>query len=282
MSVPQFSVVVPTRDRNALLAQCLEQLAPGVQSTAIAYEVIVTDDSAVYSAEPFVRQQFPWVRVVQGPRRGPAANRNAGARVASGDLLVFLDDDCIPETTLLAGYASALRLGVSAYEGRITCHQGIASPLTTAPVNLTGGTLWSCNFAIRRDAFDAVGGFDERFPTAHMEDADLRDRLLHAGHTIEFVPGASVDHPPRQLAWGAKLAAMHRATVLYMTLHPPVRSYAWFFQNLLRARVSRVVHLPLSLDSLAALASVPVELAVSAWHWREWHRWARLVARQGA
>ena len=41
---------------------------------------------------------------------------------------------------------------------------------------------------------------------------------------------------------------MHRATVLYMTLHPPVRSYPWFFQNLLRARVSRIVRLPVSLD----------------------------------
>ena len=275
-------MVVPTRDRNALLARCLDQLAPTAQSAAPEYEVIVSDDSAERAAGPLVRANFPWARVVEGPRRGPAANRNAGARAATGELLVFLDDDCVPERELLSGYASALRADVVAYEGRITCREGVRSPLTTSPVNLTGGTLWSCNFAMRRDVFAELGGFDERFPTAHMEDADLRDRIMASGHSIAFVPGASVDHPPRRLAWGAKLAAMHRATVLYMTLHPPMRSYPWFFQNLFRARVSRVLHLPLSVDSLIALASVPVELAVSAWHWREWHRWARTVTEPGA
>jgi len=282
MSAPYFSIVVPTRDRNVLLARCLERLAPGTQSLAAEYEVIVSDDGEHGEAEPLVLARFPWAKWVVGPRRGPAANRNGGARAARGRFIVFLDDDCVPELTLLEGYAGAIRDDVSAYEGRITCREGVTSPLTTAPVNLEGGTLWSCNLAIRRDVFNQLHGFDERFPVAHMEDADLRDRLLEAGFTTVFVPGASVDHPPRELAWGAKLAQMHRATVLYMTLHPPVRSYLWFFQNLLRARVSTVVHLPWSIDSIIALASLPVELAVSAWHWREWHQWARSVTGRRA
>ena len=130
---------------------------------------------------------------VEGPRKGPAANRNAGARAASGDFLVFLDDDCIPERDLLAGYARALRLDVAAYEGRITCKAAgdvAADDVSREP---HGGTLWSCNFAIRRDVFAALGGFDERFPIAHMEDADLRDRLLRRGiRSCSFPKRASI------------------------------------------------------------------------------------------
>jgi GT2 family glycosyltransferase len=153
--------------------------------------------------------------------------------------------------------------------------------MQTAPENLVGGTLWSCNFAVKRSAFAAIGGFDERYPLAHMEDVDMRDRILAAGHRIQFVPGASVDHPPRRLPFGTRLARMHRAGVLYMVLHPPVRGLPWYLQNAFRARVSRIVRLPKSLDSLIALISVPLELAAIAWSWRGWMRWACSVAARG-
>ena len=279
MSVPRFSVIVPTRDRNDLLALCLARLAPGAQTIAAEqYEVIVTDDSVREAALTLVSSTFPWARWVAGPRRGPAANRNSGAAAASGALVVFIDDDCLPESDLLSGYASALRADIAVYEGKITCRDGVTSPMQTAPENLTGGTLWSCNFAMQREAFARLGGFDARFPMAHMEDVDMRDRILAAGLAVEFIPGASVDHPPRRLPWGARLARMHQAGVLYMMLHPPVRGLLWFLQNQLRARVSRILRMPFSIDSLNALASVPVELATIALRWRTWMTWARSVA----
>lgn len=280
MSGPRFSVIVPTRDRNDLLSLCLARLAPGSQTIAAEqYEVIVTDDSASEAARALVSSVFPWARWVPGPRRGPAANRNSGAASATGELVVFIDDDCLPEPELLSGYAAALRADIAVYEGRITCRDGVTSPMQTAPENLTGGTLWSCNFAMRREAFARIGGFDARFPLAHMEDVDMRDRILAAGLAVEFIPGASVDHPPRRLPWGARLARMHQAGVLYMVLHPPIRGLPWFLQNQLRARVSRVLRMPFSLDSLNALASVPVELATIALRWRHWLTWARSVSR---
>lgn len=279
MSEPTFSVVIPTRDRNELLAICLGRLAPGAQQyDASRYEVIVTDDSPTQAARAMVSTKFPWARWVEGPRRGPAANRNRGASAATRELLVFIDDDCEPELDLLAGYARAVHAGVPVYEGRITCRIGFDSPRDTAPVNLEGGALWSCNFAIERGAFDRVHGFDERFPLPHMEDVDMRDRLLASGAAIEFVPAASVDHPPRRLPWGTRLGRMHRAGVLYMVLHPPEHSLAWFLQNQFRARVSHVLHSKKSLDSISALASVPFELFTIAVNWRSWVRWAHSVA----
>ena len=276
MNTPLFSIVIPTRDRNDLLALCLGRLAPGVQTlSADRYEIIVSDDSVSGAAQAFVAERFPWVRHTMGPRRGPAANRNHGATLATGELIVFLDDDCLPEVGLLAGYAEALLQNVGAYEGRITCRAGFDSPRETAPINLTGGALWSCNFAIRRPVFAEIGGFDERFPLPHMEDVDMRLRILAAGNDIIFVPAASVDHPPRRLPWGAKLGRMHQATVLFEELHPPQHGLFWFLQNQLRARLSYIVRFSKSLDSLTALLSIPFELGTIALRWNGWKEWAR-------
>ncbi len=277
MITPTFSVVVPTRDRNDFLAICLDRLAPKVQTySADLYEVIVADDSPTDSARELIRARFPWVKWIAGPRRGPASNRNRGATLAVNRFLVFIDDDCVPEPDLLTSYAAAIHDGVDVYEGKITCTEGFDSPRETAPVNLTGGTLWSCNFAIRRGAFVEVHGFDERFPLPHMEDVDMRDRLLAADFVIDFVPTASVNHPPRRLPWGTRLGRMHKAGVLYMMLHPPVRSLAWFLQNQFRARVSNVRRRKKSMDSITALASVPFELWTILVNWNDWMRWARI------
>jgi len=286
MSTPMISVVIPTRDRNDLLRRCLDRVAPGAQTMPHdQYEVIVTDDSQHSAARDLVSEHYPWARWVSGARRGPAANRNAGARTARGEWLVFTDDDCLPEPGWLAAFAAAFtpnatRLEV--LEGRTTCRAGFNSPRQTAPVNLTGGQLWSCNFAIRRTHFMRVDGFDERYPFAHMEDADLQARLLKAGFMIHFVVGAEVDHPPRRLPWGAKLARVHESSVLHMAIHGPVRGLPWYLAQHARARLSRIFRMQKSLDTLSALCSLPLELSAIALHWREWRAKATALVGRAA
>ena len=281
-----ISVVIPTRDRNDALARCLDRLAPCAQSLSHdQYEVIVADDSAHAAARELLFDRYPWARWTGGPRRGPAANRNAGARVARGEWLAFTDDDCLPEFGWLESFANAFQPSASALdvlEGRTTCIAGLDSPRHTAPVNLDGGKLWSCNFAIRRAHLEQVGGFDERYPYPHMEDADLQARLLKSGFMIRFVAGAEVDHPPRPLPWGATLARVHESSVLHMTLHGPRRGLPWYLQNQTRARLSRIVRESKSFDTLSALVSLPVELGTIALHWREWRAKAQTLAGQGS
>jgi GT2 family glycosyltransferase len=279
-----ISVVIPTRDRNETLARCLDRLAPCAQSLSHdQYEVVVSDDSAHAAARELIFERYPWARWTPGPRRGPAANRNAGSRVARGEWLAFTDDDCLPEAGWLDAFAAAFNPSADALdvlEGRTTCLAGLDSPRETAPVNLDGGKLWSCNFAIRRAHLEQVGGFDERYPYPHMEDADLQARLLKSGFMIRFVPGADVDHPPRPLPWGATLARVHESSVLHMTLHGPRRGLPWYLQNQTRARLSRIVRESKSLDTLSALVSLPVELGAIALHWREWQIMAQTLAGQ--
>ena len=77
-----FSVIIPTYHRNDLLAKCLDCLASNVQTlTSDDYEVIVTDDGSLTTAEEMINQHYSWVKWVAGSHNGPAANRNNGAHL---------------------------------------------------------------------------------------------------------------------------------------------------------------------------------------------------------
>lgn len=219
---PSFSVVIPTCHRDTDLARCLERLAPGVQTLAPeTYEVIVSDDGTASTAEALMRDRFPWARWVQGPRRGPAANRNYGASIARGEWVVFTDDDCVPEPGWLAGYAGAARGDVRALEGRVFVRRAREHPFEFSPVNEKGGLFWSCNIAMRRTAFAEIGGFDERFPFAAMEDMDLRLRLQARGWERQFVPAAAVEHPWRRIEdWDRHFKRHLQSRIIFEELHP--------------------------------------------------------------
>jgi len=268
-----ISVVVPTRDRPDLLRRCLDQLAPGVQSLdASRYEVIVSDDGEPGSAAAALAATHPWARAVAGPRRGPAANRNAGARAARGEWIAFTDDDTVPSREWLQAFVAAFRPGTDVYEGRTTCVAGFGSPLWHAPVNETGGRLWSCNFLVRHEAFDRVQGFDEAFRHPHMEDQDLRVRL-EANGPIAFVRDAVVDHPPRRQPGGARLGAYRESEVRFLYKHGAPRPVApSLYRTIVRYRLGVIRSTPLSLDSVGALWSLARELAYVAGHVAAWER----------
>lgn len=275
---PEWSVVVPTLDRRRELSTCLNALAPGAQAMeASRYEVIVTDDGDFDTTSAWLPAAFPWVRHVRGPRRGPAANRNAGGRAARGQWLVFADDDIVPSRAWLAAFAAAATTG-SVLEGRTTCQAGIQSPREHAPENNDGGLLWSCNFAIRRAVFVSVAGFDEGFAFPHMEDADLRERLRAAGHAITWVPEAIVDHPPRRLPTGSRLGAYREAEVRFLYKYGAPRPVRWrMLLGLVRSRLVNVRVRPKGVDSLLALWALGAE----AWHVvRHGAAWERVSARE--
>lgn len=218
-ALPTLSVVVPTFHRNADLARCLERLAPRAQALAAdAYEVIVSDDGVASTAETMLRDRFPWARWVRGPRRGPAANRNCGARFARGAWLVFTDDDCLPEPGWLRAFAEAAP-GRSLLEGRTITDRPGYGPFETAPINERGGLLWSCNLAVRAQVFRDLGGFDEQFPSPHLEDVDFRERARQAGVPMEFIPAATIVHPPRPLAPVWRQLRLDRSYFYYARKH---------------------------------------------------------------
>lgn len=211
---PIFSVIIPTCHRNKELMRCLERLQIEEHPTQFSvcsqgdlaaleprfqYEVIVTDDGTVSTAEGLIRERFPWAKWVEGPHRGPAANRNYGASLAAGDWILFVDDDCVPAAGWLQAYALAIASfpASAVFEGRTLPDGRQVRADQECPINLEGGRLWSCNLAIKRSLFFELGGFDENFPLAGMEDMDLQRRLTQAGTTVTFVPDAEAWHPWR-------------------------------------------------------------------------------------
>ncbi len=221
-----FSVIVPTFRRPAALFDCLACLAPERQGVAAEqFEIIVGDDGADSALREELAARFPRVRYAAGPGRGPAANRNAAASLASTSYLVFTDDDCLPGTNWLLAYCTAVsqRNGARVFEGKTSAARPRRTRAEHAPVNEHGGYLWSCNFCIEASLFRSLGGFCEDFSGAAMEDVEFKRRIEIAGERIEFVEGAEVVHPWRTISQWSWFRMHGEATRTYLKLHPDER-----------------------------------------------------------
>lgn len=276
MSKPQISVVVPTCDRNDALAQCLDRLAPTVQTLAADdYEVIVTDDGGGDTAQTLISERYPWARWVAGPRRGPAANRNCGTRAARGEFLAFTDDDCLPTPQWLRAYADAISDEFEVYEGVTDATGPLRAPFVIAPVNFEGGVLWSCNMMVSRAVFDDLDGFDEGFPHAADEDTDFRERAKRAGHALHFVPQAVIYHPPVRRVWGRKSARLWQSQLRLAYKADPTRP-AFTRHEMVWAAVQtrgrQLWRAPWHLDKLLGFGALLIELIWIARHTRSWDR----------
>ncbi|HET9691283.1 MAG TPA: HAD-IIIA family hydrolase [Acidimicrobiales bacterium] len=203
-----FSVVVPTVGRPSLAAT----LAPLGSACPAPCEVIVVDDRP-QPAAPLAVPAF--ATVVTSGGRGPAAARNVGWRAATAPWVAFLDDDVVPPGDWCAALAADLADAEAlSPDGLVAASQGcihVPLPADRRPTDwerCTAGLEQACwataDMAYRRDVLAEVGGFDERFPRAFREDADLGLRTTDAGYLI--VRGARiVDHPVRPADWRASL-----------------------------------------------------------------------------
>jgi GT2 family glycosyltransferase len=222
---PLISVVIPPCRRPDELLACVERIRAPSAAAGVGFEVIVSDDAGDADLAQGLAGRQPQVRWIAGPARGPAANRNNGAARATGEWLVFTDDDCLPQDGWLAAYVDAMNRnpGCEVFEGRTRADRARQSLDEHAPLNEDGGCLWSCNLAISRQLFERIGGFDERFPYATMEDVELQHRILAAGEAIVFVDKALVIHPYRRLGGWAQLLRYRHSMRLYLRLHPAER-----------------------------------------------------------
>lgn len=189
-----LSVVTPTRDKRALLERTLsalraQQLPPGVE-----WEVVVVDDGSTDGTGAWLASlgggDGPPLRVVTPPANvGRARARNLGAAAARGRWLLFLDDDIVAPPGLVAAHLDLLGRhpgdGVIGYavtapdlvDGphlRYLDTRGVARlPAGPAPARY----FVTQNASVPREAFRAVGGFDEAFHGYGFEDMEVAFRL---------------------------------------------------------------------------------------------------------
>ncbi len=207
--MPRFSVIIPTYNAAATLGPLLQSLAP---QTGEDTEIIVVDDASTDATPAVVAAHGRIQYVRQAERRGPAAARNRGAALAAGEWLVFTDAD----TCCLADTMERIRETVSACEGDAFVGTYAGRPankgfmprykalweLVTVDERLLarGGdyvpyTTWAPRPGlVKKSVFEAVGGFNERFRGADLEDMEFGYRMVAAGYRIFFVPGIRILH----------------------------------------------------------------------------------------
>jgi histidinol-phosphate phosphatase family protein len=200
---PLFDVVVPTVGRDSL-----DRLLAALASAEgpLPGRVLLVDDRRDRS-RPLLPGGAPGalaerVEVVPGRAAGPAAARNLGWRQARAPWVAFLDDDVVPGPTWLADLEADLAWlppGVAASQGRLRVPLPAGRRPTDWERNVQGleSARWAtADMAYRRGVLAEVGGFDERFPRAYREDADLGLRVRRSGY--ELVTGRRrTTHPVR-------------------------------------------------------------------------------------
>jgi glycosyltransferase involved in cell wall biosynthesis len=198
MAVPrQITVVVPARDAEATLPDTLQGLAE--QRDPPPFEVIVVDDGSRDRTGAVARGSDVVSHVVGLAGEGPAAARNAGAAVAAGIDLAFLDADCKPAPRWLSAGSAAL--------GGADLVLGEVRPRPDQPLGPFDRSLWvtglsplyeSANLFVRRDLFERLGGFESwlrpRRGIELGEDVWFGWRARRAGARVAACPGALAHH----------------------------------------------------------------------------------------
>lgn len=205
-----LSVITIVRDRPKHLVRLIDGLT---SSTSVPRELIVVDMSETPVVLPELL--YPAHRLdLQTNLLALAAARNAGANMASGERLLFLDVDCIPRRNLVATMDRKLQatdalicpevryLGPddaaltdepALYRASVS-HPVRAFPMSGTRVEPNAGLFWSLTFGIRRTRFLALGGFDDGYDGYGAEDTDFGFRAAAADLPLLFLGGTGSFH----------------------------------------------------------------------------------------
>ena len=204
-----LSVIVPVRDGGSNLARCLEAVTGN--DLEAGFEVVVVDDHTRDGSVESIRDRLSregLCRVISldPDRCGPAAARNCGAAESRGALLLFLDADVIVAPDTLKKFVETFRERpeVDAIFGSYTeetefrdffsRYKNLQHHYTHQISSEAAATFWSGCGAIRRDAFEAAGGFDEGYDRPCIEDIALGYTLTAQGRRILLRKDIQVRH----------------------------------------------------------------------------------------
>lgn len=280
-ATPHFSVIVPAHRAAAWLPVTLAALRASTHPRD-AWELIVVDDGSddagatQRAAAPFADRLVP----LAPPAGGPARARNAGAAVARGAWLVFVDADVAVEPDALAEIAAT----IAAHPLIAACFGAYTTDVRDQPlvsryrnllhryVHLRGAgpaeTFWAGLGAVRREAFMAAGGFDaKRYPRPMIEDIDFGYRLRDRGEAIWLEPRIGGRHLKQWTLGGIVRTDFTARAVPWGRLLLARRGRATASLNISRGEQLRAAVVTAGLGGLglaALLASPRVGLAATA------------------
>ncbi len=250
---PSLTIAICTHDRPALLERALESV---VGQVAAPDEILVVDNAPSRDVtRQLVRGRFPAVRYVAEPVPGLDFARNRALAEAHGDIVCFLDDDAVaapdwadalrrnfadPTVLICTGRIEPLSLetegqrlfeangGFSRGADRVRLPEDAVRPLHGRPAPLIAWAIsvgCGCSYAVRRDAAQALGGFDEALDLGAVlpggGDHDLLWRALRSGGCVVYEPDALAWHEHRQAVSAAhdQIIGHQRAVLAFLGKH---------------------------------------------------------------
>ena len=246
----RLSVVIPTFNRRDRLARVLAALDAQRGEISGGFECIVVDDGSEDGTAALLRDAVlaGRLRSLSPGHGGPARARNAGARAAAGEILVFLGDDTAPEPGFLLAHDRAHREGGAAravlgYTGwdearmRVTPlmrhlnERGLqfGFSLIADRENVPFNFFYASNVSLPRESFLALSGFDETFPYAAWEDVEFAYRARRAVPPLGIVyrPEARArhDHPLSVLGFRRRQHLSGLAGAVFASKHPEMSDW---------------------------------------------------------
>jgi glycosyltransferase involved in cell wall biosynthesis len=217
--LPFVSVIIPTLNEEGYIENCLKALK--AQDYKGKFEIIVADGKSNDNTVKIAKKYADKVVVVD--KKGVAVGRNAGARVARGEIFIFMDADTVAAFNLITEIVKGFEKGVV----------GVTCPVVPLSANMSEFLLyWFYNqfmkatlhtkkpqvagmcCAYRREAFEKVNGFDENIRA--WDDYDMSERISKLGK-IKCVDSTFVMTSPRRIRkWGKTKAAI-KYVKLYIT-----------------------------------------------------------------
>lgn len=201
----KISVIIPMYNARKTIRMTLEGLK---QQTLKDFEIVVVDDGSTDGSaqviQDFATQNSLSVKVVQQVNSGAGKARNAGVQNSSGDIVVFVDSDCIPPSNWLEAMTRPIKDDMAG----CTCGYKVKNRESITAryvdyeiarrhrklVGKTTNAVGSYSLSLLKEAFRKVGGFDTSYTSADAEDFDLAFRLNRAGYNIFFTGDTFVYH----------------------------------------------------------------------------------------
>lgn len=264
---PSFSIVIPTYQRRDMVCEAVAQLCQLIYKGPIEI-IVVVNGSIDGTADALAELACSWpLRVIEiHPNRGPAGARNRGASEATGEILLFLDDDMICDPELVWQHARMYRDGADAVAGNIPLHQksppGVLTDVLASAAaweqraELTPFEIYAGQLSVRKNVFDELGGFDEEFGEGGSfgnEDVEFGARLLER-FDVRHNPKA-VSHQVNLVSAGqfmSRSSQLALADVKLAAKHPELGRQLFFHRAANRSRSQRLTYRIFSASPAAA------------------------------
>ena len=240
--MPRITAVIPTLGRRESLVRVLDRLE---RQSAPADELVVHVVADAGAEDPerveaMAGERAYRLRVLRGERPGASSARNAGWRAAETPLVLFLDDDVMPERDLVAQHllwherhpepeTGVLGLVRWADELEVTpfmrwLDHGIQFdyPRIEPGTDAGWGRFYTANASVKRAMLDRVGGFDEESLPFGNEDLDLALRMSRHGFRLLYNPDARAEHLHRMDLdmWRRRVVRLAVAERRFLAMHP--------------------------------------------------------------